>query len=136
MQAWRAGGWSRQEAVTDYLRFHGGCAVTENPSEADFALILRGTQLPPLANFKHGTDEEPHRSATVIVQVEQLLTRAGWTLAGPGIESTATLQVRGLPESFPASWRNNRDGFPVGVDLLLTTPTHLVALPRTTDIRE
>ena len=39
--------------------------------------------------------------------------------------------MAGLPAGFPAQWRANNAGFPLGVDLLLTAGDQLCAMTRT-----
>ena len=90
---------------------------------------------PDLALLEAGTEEEPHRSATLILQVASLVPGTGWTLRGPGIETTHRLQAAGLPAGFAAAWTANAARFPRGVDLVLCAGDRLAALPRTTRIR-
>ena len=79
-----------------------------------------------------GTEEEPHRAATLILQVDSLVEGAGWRLTGPGIEHEHRLAVGGLPAGFATDWAANRAGFPCGIDLILCAGDRLAALPRTT----
>ena len=87
---------------------------------------------PALRDLAQGTEEEPHRSATLILQVAALEEGAGWRLTGPGIEHVHRLRVAGLPAGFAADWAANRARFPRGVDLVLCAGDRLAALPRTT----
>jgi alpha-D-ribose 1-methylphosphonate 5-triphosphate synthase subunit PhnH len=57
-------------------------------------------------------------------------------LDGPGIQTTATLAVSALPETFLAEWQDNRARFPRGVDIILAAPAAVACLPRTVKIRE
>lgn len=116
--------------VAAWLRFHAGCPVVAAPGQAAFALAC-GTP-PGLRDLAQGTEEEPHRSATLIVQVAALEEGAGWRLTGPGIEHAHRLLVAGLPPDFPAHWAANRTLFPRGVDVILCAGDRLAALPRTT----
>ena len=50
---------------------------------------------PRCAGLAPGTEEEPHRSATLILQVAALEEGAGWRLTGPGIEHAHRLRVDG-----------------------------------------
>lgn len=114
-----------------YLRFHTGCVLTDNPQTADFVLA-RPDDLPILSELTLGSEEYPERSATVVVQVEDLNNEAGWRLSGPGIDGQANLNVAGLNDSFLPAWRESQLHFPRGVDLIFAGADRLVAMPRTT----
>ena len=118
--------------VSEHLRFHCGCPITEATADAAFALVCAGDLLPPLVRFRPGSDLAPEGSTTLIVQVQRLEEGSGWTLSGPGIRHTARLRVEGLPAGFPESWRVNQSQFPRGVDLILTCGNRVAGLPRTT----
>ncbi|WP_240046754.1 phosphonate C-P lyase system protein PhnH [Paracraurococcus ruber] len=113
-----------------WLRFHAGCPLAASPAQAGFVLACGAP--PRLAALAQGTEEEPHRSATLILQVKALEPGAGWRLTGPGIEREHRLLVEGMPPDFPAQWAANRAGFPCGVDVILCAGDRLAALPRTT----
>jgi alpha-D-ribose 1-methylphosphonate 5-triphosphate synthase subunit PhnH len=119
-------------ATASWLRFHCGCPVTERLDAADFVLATGAA--PDLAALAQGTEEEPHRAATLVLEVATLAEGAGFRLTGPGIEDTHRLRVDGLPPGFLAAWAANRAGFPCGVDLLLCAGDRLAALPRTTRV--
>jgi alpha-D-ribose 1-methylphosphonate 5-triphosphate synthase subunit PhnH len=116
-----------------WLRFHCGCAIVP-AGEAGFVLAT-GTP-PALDSLDAGTDEEPERGATLILQVEALEEGHGWRLTGPGIEHEHRLAVRGLPEGFLAQRAALRGAFPRGVDVVLCAGTRIAALPRTTLVKE
>ena len=118
-----------------WLAFHTGCPLAASPGDA--ALVLACGAPPSFDALEQGTDEEPHRSATLIAQVAALEGgRGGWRLSGPGIEAEHGLRVSGLPDGFAARWAANRAGFPRGVDLILCAGREFAALPRTTAIEE
>jgi alpha-D-ribose 1-methylphosphonate 5-triphosphate synthase subunit PhnH len=117
-------------AAEAWLRFHAGAPIVAAPEDATF-LLACGTP-PALRDLAQGTEEEPHRSATLILQVAGLEEGAGWRLTGPGIEHAHRLRVTGLPEGFAAAWQANRALFPRGIDLILCAGDRLAALPRTT----
>ena len=114
----------------DYLRFHCGCPITDDPASADFA-IADAAAVPPLDRFAQGTDEFPDRSTTLIIDVAGLSAGTGVCLTGPGIKEKARLSVDGLPAWFWDSWSLNHGGFPLGVDVILTHENRVAALPRT-----
>ena len=117
-----------------WLAFHAGCAAVASPGDAAFALACGAP--PPFGALEQGTDEEPHRSATLVVQVAALEGGHGWRLKGPGIRTERRLGVSGLPEGFAARWAANRAAFPRGVDVVLCAGRDLAALPRTVAIEE
>ncbi|MFC7474794.1 phosphonate C-P lyase system protein PhnH [Dankookia sp. GCM10030260] len=119
-------------AAEAWLRFHAGAPVVAAPAEAAFLLACGAP--PALRDLAQGTEEEPHRSATLILQVDALEEGAGWRLTGPGIEQAHRLRVAGLPAEFAADWQANRALFPRGVDLVLCAGDRLAALPRTTSL--
>lgn len=117
-----------------WLRFHAGAPVAATPREAAFVLA---TGAPPaLAMLDAGTEEEPERGATLLVQVAALEEGAGLRLTGPGIEHEHRLAVHGLPDGFVAAWAANRAFFPRGIDVILCAGDRLAALPRTVAIAE
>ncbi|MBC4013725.1 phosphonate C-P lyase system protein PhnH [Siccirubricoccus deserti] len=127
--------WTDAGAVAEaWLRFHAGCPLVADPAEAVF-LLVTGTP-PRLATLAQGSEEEPHRSATLLVQVAGLQEGFGWHLTGPGIEHAHRLRVEGLQADFTTQWAANRAGFPRGVDVVLCAGEWLAALPRTTRIEE
>lgn len=121
--------------AASWLAFHAGCPLADSPQAAAFVLACGPP--PTLDALERGTDDEPHRSATLIVQVAALEEgRGGWRLTGPGIEAEHRLRVSGLPADFAARWAGNRAAFPRGVDAVFCAGRDLAALPRTTAIEE
>jgi alpha-D-ribose 1-methylphosphonate 5-triphosphate synthase subunit PhnH len=118
-----------------WLRFHTGCQRVTEASEAQFVWVAAGDAMPALASLPGGSDNQPDHSATCILDV---LDAEGdgdtWTLSGPGIQGATRLSVNGLPPGFAAQWAHNHASFPRGVDVFLSTPTHIAGLPRTTRI--
>lgn len=121
-------------AAASTLRFHTGCTLVADPAEADFAWVASPAELPPLGSFAQGTENDPDRSTTCVVQVNDLANAAGWTLTGPGIQTTASLLVKGLDASFVRQWADNHAGFPCGVDMFFCAQDRIAGLPRTTRI--
>jgi alpha-D-ribose 1-methylphosphonate 5-triphosphate synthase subunit PhnH len=116
----------------DWIRFHCGCPLAEEPAAGRFALIIGDPHRMPLENFFPGTDESPGDSSTLIIQVGGLAFGKGRKLTGPGIEEEHFLEVEGMPEGFWRTWKANYSRYPLGVDLILTAGEVLAALPRTT----
>ncbi|WP_137921382.1 phosphonate C-P lyase system protein PhnH [Hydrogenophaga sp. 2FB] len=119
--------------AASWLRFHTGCQRVANACDAQFVWVAKGDAMPALASLLRGSDNQPDHSATCILEVLDTHGDA-WTLSGPGIQGTALLSVHGLPTDFAAQWSHNHASFPRGVDVFLSTPTHIAGLPRTTRI--
>jgi len=116
------------------LRFHTGCPLVDDVADADYMFVGAASEMPALERLALGSDEAPHRSATLIVEVDELSVHDGWTLSGPGISGTARLSVPALGAAFLAEWQANARRFPRGVDLFLCCGGRLCGLPRTTRI--
>lgn len=122
-----------------WLRFHTGCQIVTDASIAQFVWVAQGEDMPRLSNLQVGSDAYPDQSATCVLEVDSLHSDAGgWHLQGPGIPSERSLRVRSHhPEfaaEFAAQWTDNHASFPRGVDVFLSTATHIAGLPRTTRI--
>jgi alpha-D-ribose 1-methylphosphonate 5-triphosphate synthase subunit PhnH len=113
-----------------WVRFHCGCPLLRDG--AAFVLDPAAS----LLDLDAGTDEEPERGATLILDVAALEEGAGWRLTGPGIQHEHRLRVIGAPPGFVADWARNRARFPRGVDAILCAGTRIAALPRSVRIEE
>lgn len=122
------------EAVVSYLRFHCGCAISQDLGEAAYAIIGDGRRVPELSRFCRGNPLYPDQSATVIIQVESLSNSQGARLKGPGIETETRLQATGVSNAFWADLKANNEQFPLGVDVLLVSPASICGLPRTLEV--
>lgn len=119
----------RTSDVADWLRFHLACPLTDDPVRATFAAVASSCHLPALEAFAPGSMEYPDQSTTIL-----LFSKAAgphWQLSGPGISGTRIFRA-GLNDDFAISWQANARLYPCGVDMLLTTDTHIAGLPRTT----
>ena len=152
---WLGGELGHDVETAAWLAFHTGARRTADPAAAGF-VIATPDALPPLASLALGTDEAPHLSATVVLDVRGYSGPTRFTAQGPGIDGIATLTapwVGGLtaprapevtaawvperttpwaPDGFIGAWRRNTELFPRGVDLLLVDAGTVTALPRTT----
>jgi alpha-D-ribose 1-methylphosphonate 5-triphosphate synthase subunit PhnH len=153
---WLGGALAHDDEVAAWLAFHTGARRANAAAEADFVIADPAT-LPPLASLALGTDEAPHLSATVVLDVRGCtgppntglpntglpntgLPNTGFPNAvparfrasGPGIDGTATLTAPWAADGFCAEWHRNTGIFPRGVDLLLVDDDTVAALPRTT----
>ncbi|HIJ61135.1 MAG TPA: phosphonate C-P lyase system protein PhnH [Rhodospirillaceae bacterium] len=122
------------EAVLGYLRFHCGCPIVAQPSQAVFAVVAEPATMPPLHCFALGDDEYPDRSTTLILQLPALEGGPEVSLAGPGNALARRIAPAGLPAGFWAMARDNHALFPRGVDLLLVAGGSLLALPRSSRV--
>ncbi len=113
-----------------WLRFHCGCPLVRDGA----AFVLDPAA--GLLDLEAGTEEEPERGATLILDVASLEEGAGWRLAGPGIREEHRLRVTGAPAGFVADWARNRARLPRGVDVILCAGTRIAALPRSVCIEE
>jgi alpha-D-ribose 1-methylphosphonate 5-triphosphate synthase subunit PhnH len=113
-----------------WVRFHCGCPLVN----AGAAFVLDPAAA--LLDLDPGTEEEPERGATLLLEVSTLEEGAGWRLAGPGIREMHRLRVTGAPPGFVAEWARNRARFPRGVDAILCAGARIAALPRTVRIEE
>lgn len=118
-------------AGIEHLRFHCGARIVDEPAQAAFGLgHARECPLPD--QWARGTTAEPHRSATLILEVDSLDAGERYQLSGPGIAQQEWLTCRGLPSAWVAARATST--FPCGVDVFLTSEDRVVALPRTTRI--
>ena len=117
-------------ALIDWLRFHSGARVIDDPHAATFAFVGATQELPPLDQFNPGTAEYPDRSTTIILEVQSFEHGPSYVLAGPGIAGERTIRVSALPADMTERLAANRRLFPCGIDLLLATDTDIMALPR------
>lgn len=109
-----------------WLAFHTGAPIVA-AGQAHFAVGM-WEALMPLSQFSVGTSEYPDRSATLIVEMEDLRGE-GVHLRGPGIKTTAALN---LPDA--EAMRANNAQFPLGLDFFLTCGARVAALPRSTQV--
>ena len=114
------------EAVRKWIAFHCSAPFVA-AGDADFAI---GTwdALQPVSQFAIGTAEYPDRSATLIVECEDISAPTA-TLSGPWIETTQTAYLPNL-DAFVA----NSAQFPLGFDCYFTAGSQLSALPRSTKV--
>ena len=131
----------RDDALADgrvdaWLSFHTGAPRVADPAAADFALIAAPTEAPAWDTFARGTDLDPSRSTTLILQVAGFGVGRRFRLAGPGIETTREVAILDAPADLAARAADNHALFPRGLDLILAGPTSVVGLPRTTRLEE
>jgi alpha-D-ribose 1-methylphosphonate 5-triphosphate synthase subunit PhnH len=114
--------------LRDWIAFHIGAPLV-NAEQAVFALG-EWDALQPIDRFPQGLPDYPDRSATLIIEMQNL-TNQGPRLTGPGIQHHTHLS---LPET--AAFRANAALFPLGLDFILTSGDRLAALPRTSRVKD
>ena len=132
---WLGGRLGADAAVAAWLTFHTGTRLVTDPVDAQFVLA-DPRSLPPLAQLQCGTDEAPHRSATVLLDVRGCSGTARFRAAGPGIDGAIGFAAPWADAEFFAQWTANTATFPRGVDLVLVDEDSIAALPRTTRLHE
>jgi len=130
---WLTSGLAKS-AMPEWLAFHTGAPLTAEKADARFAFIEAGTALCSFGLFASGTQEYPDRSTTIVIELPKLEGGRRLALMGPGIQSVVEIAPAGLPETFLRLWTENRALFPRGIDIVLTSDTRFVCLPRTTKI--
>jgi alpha-D-ribose 1-methylphosphonate 5-triphosphate synthase subunit PhnH len=120
-----------------WLRFHTGCRVVNEPSEARFLWLGKGDLWPRLSDMDGGSDEYPDQSATCVMEVTAMGGECSqnFTLSGPGVAGELSLSVAGLPAGFEDQWSDNHQSFPRGVDVFLCSGPQVVGLPRSVCLR-
>lgn len=123
----------RTPDVVTWIRFHTGARIVDDADEAAFCLAL-ADEVPPLDALRQGTDEEPHLSATVIVDGTGAEPRGELVATGPGVNGSVRWDGAGLPCSVE-DWAANTARFPRGVDVLIAGRDEVRGLPRTTALK-
>ena len=123
-----------------WLRFHTGCQIVSDPSQAHFAWIAAGDAVPSLNDFSWGSDAYPDSACTVVLELDAPTGAARATsenllcamLTGPGIAIGQRVDLAGLPADFAGHWTQMHAAFPRGVDVFLAQGDSILGLPRTT----
>jgi alpha-D-ribose 1-methylphosphonate 5-triphosphate synthase subunit PhnH len=126
---WLDGPLTNVPAIAEWIRFHTGARIVQEPRDAVFAIVGNPHDMPDFAQFALGSEEYPDRSTTIIVQIKRFDGRA-LTMEGPGINGVRSLAAEPLPDDFADRLRANRELFPRGIDLVLVADDHVAALPR------
>jgi len=122
-------------SVAAWLRFHTGCQILGDCSQADFVWASSFAELPPLHQLKQGSAEYPDQSATCVVDV------TGWraavvsdadavSLRGPGVREVITLAVDGMTASFVQQHHAMQAHAPCGVDIFCCAGDVVLGFPR------
>lgn len=121
-------------AAIDYIGFHSGARLTDDPENAAFAIVGGSDTVVSWDAFAIGTPDYPDRSTTVIVQVDNLQDDGPVTLTGPGIRTEHRVRVDGLDDGFWAARQENAKLYPLGTDIILVADRRMICLPRTTRV--
>ncbi|WP_028025689.1 phosphonate C-P lyase system protein PhnH [Enterovibrio calviensis] len=130
---WFSRHFKGDEALVENVRFHCSAPLTEHKADSVFALA-KCSELENFDGFNVGSEHYPDRSTTLIVEVESLTEGDALTLSGPGIQSTTQTKVKGLSPLFLSALVTKRSQFPHGIDILFTSGSDVVALPRSTEV--
>lgn len=108
--------------------------------EADFIFILHDAseeQMKEALNkAKVGNLLNPHESAMIILEVPDVTKGDSMILSGPGIQDESFLSLPNVSAWLAARNEKNME-FPLGIDMyFVDQQDRLIALPRTTQIRE
>ena len=126
---WLDGCLGATEAIPQWLRFHCGARIVDDPADASFAFAGNVVALPDFAHFNLGSVDYPDRSTTIVIMVDSLQSGPPLILSGPGIRGQQMLRAP-LPHDIAERLANNRALFPRGVDVLLVSADAIAALPR------
>jgi alpha-D-ribose 1-methylphosphonate 5-triphosphate synthase subunit PhnH len=130
---WLSSGLAKS-AIPQWLGFHTGASVTAEKAEARFAFVEAGAPLSSFGLFASGTQEYPDRSTTLVIELPDLEGGRRLALMGPGIKTVNDIAPLGLPDAFLHLWTENHALFPRGIDIVLTSGSRFLCLPRTTKI--
>ncbi|MEE3650584.1 MULTISPECIES: phosphonate C-P lyase system protein PhnH [unclassified Brenneria] len=125
----------RDDRIIHNLRFHTGAPLTDQASQAAFAVLDNAFPATLLDAFAGGSDESPHYSTTLILEAPSLSGAPPLTLSGPGIQQRRTFSVP-LPEHVRHYLCRRPVAFPQGLDFIFTCGRQLLAVPRTTHVEE
>lgn len=114
----------------EWLRFHCGCPLVQDPGDAALACVLDPANMPELTAFSPGHPEYPDRSTTVFIPVRDMTEGRGTKLKGPGIKLERLFEAQGLPQSFWKQWKQNSNRYPQGVDVFFVSGSRIAGLPR------
>ncbi len=125
--------WQSDDAdLQQWLRFHTGAPVAEQPGLASFAVFAEPDPALLLGTFAAGTAEAPEFSSTLLIEIPSFQNGTILQWRGPGIADVQQVAVQGLPDDFWLQWQLNHAAFPQGVDIVFTCGDSAMGLPRTT----
>ncbi|GIN63580.1 phosphonate C-P lyase system protein PhnH [Robertmurraya siralis] len=130
--------FSKREAAISKLIHQYTNARPAAIEEADYIFVLADAEKTALKGAieraKHGTLKNPHDSATIFAEVDEITNTSTLKLTGPGIQSEEQVHVETESEWLAERQVKNKE-YPLGVDLMfIDRRQQLLALPRTTQI--
>ena len=135
VSVWMHRGLADDPDTAEYLAFHTGALAVATCALADF-VVATPESIPDLDDLASGSDESPHRSATVVLDVRDSVDHELHVAAtGPGIDGTVLRSISWMSEDFLAQWVQNTKLFPRGVDVVAADKSTVVVFPRTTRLR-
>jgi len=129
---WLDAALRQKSDVEAWIRFHTGARIVDEVAEAAYCVASSPSAFPPFEELSIGTDEEPHLSATVIVDATDARPVGALVATGPGINGSSEWDGAGLSARVIATRGAQNDQFPRGVDVILASCCAIRALPRTT----
>ncbi|MBN3254956.1 phosphonate C-P lyase system protein PhnH [Pectobacterium brasiliense] len=117
------------------LCLHTNVPIATRLDEADFVLLSGNRFSYDLMALSCGSEAEPEKSTTVIVEVEGMHDGPCLKLTGPGIKTHRIISPR-LPGGVRDYLCNRPHAFPTGLDFLFTSGKKLFAIPRSTHVEE
>lgn len=127
----------REAEVAKFINQLTYAKATEVES-ADYILVLQDAKPEDLEkafrNAYPGDLLDPHKAATLIIEVDYVGNDGGLTLMGPGIETECYVDVKATDSWVDLRAEKNSE-YPLGIDLIFTDrDDNLLCLPRTTQI--
>ena len=89
------------DEVGAWLRFHTGARIVDAVGDALFVVASAPSTTPRLADLSAGTDEEPHRSATLLIDATGATGIGTFTVTGPGVDGSLDWDGSGLSCRLP-----------------------------------
>jgi len=115
-------------------------AKVTDMENADYILVLKDAQPEELERAIRtsypGDLRDPHKAATVIIEVDALSNERALALSGPGIERESYVKVI-TTERWVDLRADKNSEYPMGIDLIFTDPNdNILCLPRTVQISQ
>lgn len=128
---------NKEEAITRIVNQHT-YARAQNVEEADYLFILGDSSPFELENAisksKIGDLVDPHKSATILIEVERIKQRGNLTLIGPGIEKENYAEIQVVGDWMHERKKKNIE-YPLGIDMVfIDQNSNIMCLPRTTQV--
>ncbi|SIS00480.1 phosphonate C-P lyase system protein PhnH [Williamsia sterculiae] len=132
-RVWLGGPLAGEPAVAAWLAFHTGARRRDDPDEGAFVLTTPAG-IPDLDALAQGTEEAPHTSATVVLDVRGCTGAVRLRATGPGIDGAVEMDAPWADDTLVGRWRANTHLFPRGVDIVVVDDGGVLGLPRTTTL--